>query len=91
MTSFMLKAYLASAIALCVCTVSAAETELQWTGNAGNGYIDDVGNWGGSHAPIYDTGSSDGYYGNFRYLTGKTLNIGVSADVRLDRLFFQNT
>ena len=74
-----------------VCSAWAAETELQWTGSAGNGYIDDANNWGGTHAPIYDAGSSDRYYGNFKGKTGKTMDIGVSADVRLDRLFFQNT
>ena len=89
MTSFMLKGYLASAIVLCVCTVSAAETELQWTGNAGNGYIDDANNWGGTAAPLYVVG--DGCYGNFKGLTGKTIAVGTSADVRLDRLYFQNT
>ena len=78
-------------VAVCSAWTAAADTELQWTGNAGNGYIDDVGNWGGSHAPIYDTTSSDRYYGNFKGKTGQTLNIGVSADVRLDRLYFQNT
>ena len=78
-------------VAVCSAWTAAADTELQWTGSAGNGYIDDVGNWGGTHAPIYDAGSSDRYYGNFKGKTGNTLNIGVSADVRLDRLYFQNT
>jgi hypothetical protein len=81
---------LAVSIGLAVCSVAVADTELQWTGAAGNGYIDDKDNWGGTYAPIYDS-TSDGYYGNFRFQTGKTLSIGVSADVRLDRLYFQNT
>ena len=88
MTSYMLKGYLTLTIVFCVCTASA-ETELQWTGNAGNGYIDDKDNWGGTTAPLY--GGGDGYCGNFRGLTGKTVDVGVSADVRLDRLYFQNT
>ena len=88
MTSYMLKGYLTLTIVLCVCTASA-ETELQWTGNAGNGSIDDKDNWGGTTAPLYVGG--DGYCGNFRGLTGKTVDVGVSADVRLDRLYFQNT
>ena len=88
MTSHMLKGYLTLTIVFCVCTASA-ETELQWDGNAGNDYIDDKDNWGGTTAPLYVGG--DGCYGNFKGLTGKTIAVGTSADVRLDRLYFQDT
>ena len=85
MTSRVLRRCLAATIAFCTCMASAADAELQWTGSAGNGNIDDKDNWGGTTAPI------NGYYGNFRSLTGRDINVGASADAEINRIYFQST